>query len=60
MAKGGRWRTRTDAGRRRRMTLDGLPAGFRISLLLDGAAVLRALQQQFPDSLLKSRARKPA
>lgn len=53
MTKGGRRRSRADAGRRRRMTLDSLPPGFGISLLLDGTAVLRALQQ-FQDSLFRT------
>lgn len=52
-AKGGRRRSRADAGRRRRMTLDSLPPAFGISFLLDGAAVLRALQQ-FQDSLFRT------
>lgn len=52
-AKGGRRRPRADGGRRRRMTLDSLPPGFGIPFLLDGAAVLRALQQ-FQDSLFRT------
>lgn len=56
MAKGGRRRSRTDAGRRQCMTLDSLPSGFGVSFLLDGAAVLWTLQQQNSEilsSLLK-------
>jgi len=53
-AKGGRRRSRTDAGRRRRMTLDGLPSYFGVPFLLNGAAVLWTLQQQFRDSLSRS------